>query len=150
MVDRALSNRAGLLWLSRAIGAMACTATVGLLAQTQAPPGLQATPVNARRFVVIGCIRGETQSSTASNPRAASGPRFILTDTRSDPPSIYRLDGDDTTLNFHVGHTVEIAGPLSVGAGAGNGPDGVAPVTRVLTVVSLTYLATSCLKMKQD
>jgi hypothetical protein len=125
-------------------------AGVGLLAQTPTPPGPQPNPINARHFVVIGCVSREPQTSAAANGRAATGSRLILTDTRSDPPSIYRLDGDDTTLNFHVGHTVEIAGPLSVGPGAGNDPDGVAPVPKVLKVASLAYLATTCLKMKQD
>jgi hypothetical protein len=150
-----LSSRAVLLWCSCAIGVMACTATVALRAQTPAPPGSQPNPSNARRFVVIGCVSRETQGSTAANPRAATGPRFIVTDTRSDPVSIYRLDGDEATLNFHVGHTVEIAGPLSsllsslLSAGPGD-PGEAAPAPKVLKVESLTYLATTCQKMKRD
>jgi hypothetical protein len=123
----------------------ACTATtVGLGAQTPAPPGPQADPTGSRRFVVIGCVSRETESSTTTGRGAAAGPRFIITDTRSDPPSIYRLDGDDATLGFHVGHTVEIAGLLSAGSGGGADPGLAAPVRKGLKVASLTYIATTC------
>ncbi|SRR5713226_1833108 len=91
-------------WLACAIAAAAWTATA------------------ADRFVVIGCVSRDAQR------------QIILTDARSDPPSVYRLKGDDSTLAFHVGHTVEVAGSLSVGP------------PKTVTVESLTYLTTSCTK----
>jgi hypothetical protein len=53
-------------------------------------------------------------------------------------------------LTFHIGHTVEIAGPLTLGPGAGSDSHGIAPGPKVLKVASLTYLATTCLKMKPN
>jgi hypothetical protein len=134
--------------MSCAIVAIAWTATIGLRAQAPAPPNPQPNPTTATRFVVIGCISRQAQASPATNRGASTGPTFILTDTRSVAPVIYQLDGDETTLSFHVGHTVEIAGPLSAVSGAGSAPNPVAPVPKILKVGSLTYLATTCLKMK--
>jgi hypothetical protein len=125
---------------SCAIGAIACAATVGLVGQTaiaQAP-----SSGSARRSVVIGCISRDTEGSTAANRGAATGARFIITDTRGAAASVYRLDGDQSQLAIHVGHTLEIAGSISAGSGTGRG-NANAPV---LKVESLTYISTSCQK----
>jgi hypothetical protein len=89
--------------------------------------------------VVIGCVSRE--SSGAARGRTAE--RFILTDTRSDPPASYLLEGDRTALAFHAGHTVEIAGRLSGQAGAGRGT----AAARRLSVQTLVYLSENCLKL---
>ena len=91
---------------------------------------------------VIGCISRETEGSTAANRGAATGARFIITDTRGPAASVYRLDGDQSQLNVHVGHTLEIAGSVTAGSGAGRG-SADAPVVKVQ---SLTYISTSCQK----
>jgi hypothetical protein len=124
---------------SCAIGAIACAATVGLVAQTQrSAPSSE----SAKRFVVIGCISPESQGSTAANGSGAAGARFIITDTRAPAASVYRLDGDQNQLGIHVGHTLEIAGSVTAGSGAGRG-NASAPVVKV---ESLTYISKSCLK----
>lgn len=70
-------------------------------------------------FHAIGCI-------------SRAGSSYVITDTRADPPVQYRLGGDaeKLQLDFHVGHTVEVAGPV-----ASNG---------VLTVQSLVWISNSC------
>jgi hypothetical protein len=128
---------------SCAIGAIACAATVGLVAQTSAPQRSAPSSESAKRFVVIGCISRETQGSTAANGSGAAGARFIITDTRAPAASVYRLDGDQSQLGIHVGHTLEIAGSITAaGSGAGRG-SASAPV---LKVESSTYISKSCLK----
>jgi len=127
---------------SYAIGAIACAATVGLVAQTATPQRSAPSSESAKRFVVIGCIGRETQGSTAANASGASSARFIITDTRTPAASVYRLDGDQNQLGIHVGHTLEIAGSITAGSGAGRG-NATAPT---LKVESLTYISKSCLK----
>ena len=127
---------------SCAIGAIACAATVGLVAQTATPQRSAPSSESAKRFVVIGCISRETQGSTAANGSGAAGARFIITDTRARVSSVYRLDGDQNQLGIHVGHTLEIAGSITAGSGAGRG-NATAPT---LKVESLTYISKSCLK----
>jgi hypothetical protein len=92
------------------IGAMAWTA--GLWAQTSTPQRPASSSGDTGRHVVIGCISRETQDLTAANPGAATGTRLIITDTRGGRVSAYRLDGDPSQLDIHVGHTLEIAGPI--------------------------------------
>lgn len=99
------------------------TQTVGLAAGQAA--------VIAQPSVAIGCLRRQA-------PRSAEGAtarvRYVVTDTRSDPPTTYVLEGDRDMLGPHVGHTVEVTGALRRGvAGA-----------LTLKVVRLTYLAGSC------
>jgi hypothetical protein len=89
----------------------------------------QATPATTR-FVAIGCISRE---SGGAQP-------FLITDMRGDKPSVYRLDGDPKELQLHVGHTVEITGPLSASSPA----TGPRSSYRVLKVGSLTYIAKTC------
>ncbi len=92
----------------------------------------ETAPAAPLRYVAIGCISraaGTSASSTATR-------RYVLTDRRGDPPTAYRLDGGDAvTLEFHVGHTVEIAGTLTMRAGTG---------TLTLKVGSLAYVSNSC------
>jgi hypothetical protein len=119
--------------------ALACAATAGVLAQTPtskpAPPKPMA---NAERFVVIGCISRE-----APGRGAAAAARFLLTDRRSDPPTVYQLQGDASQLDLHTGHTVEIAGPLTPSQGGGAARGGAA-ARRTLKVTSLTWISTTC------
>jgi hypothetical protein len=128
---------------SYAIGVIACAATVGLVAQTATPQ--RSASENSRHFVVIGCVSREAQGAGAANPGPAAGARFIITDTRGGGrASVYRLDGEQTQLELHVGHTLEIAGPISPArSSAGRGPNTDTPV---LKVESLTYISTSCQK----
>ena len=128
---------------SYAIGAIACAATVGLVAQTATPQRSAPSSESAKRFVVIGCISREAQGSNAANAGGAAGARFTITDTRAPAASVYRLEGDQNQLGIHVGHTLEIAGSVTAaGSGAGRG-NASAPT---LKVESLTYISKSCLK----
>ena len=96
--------------------ALAVLIATAAYAQTDAP----------RRYVVIGCI----SQQNAKSP-------FVLTDTRRDPPAVYRLDGDAGQLAPLVGQTVEIAGPIAPAA------DKQPPVVKVASVVRIS---TTCAK----
>ena len=99
----------------------------GIGAQTG---GLAPAP---QRYVAIGCISREPRSPAGNAARR----RYLLTDLRGDRPTVYRLDGGDAaTLEFHIGHTVEVSGPLTIGANA----------KATLRVSSLTYIGTTCSK----
>jgi hypothetical protein len=87
---------------------------------------VHAQEATARRYVVIGCV---------SQENAKAG--FLLTDTRRDPPSVYRLDGDVKQLSMLIGQTVEVSGPMT--AGANKQPPTV-------KVAALTRIATTCVK----
>lgn len=131
-------------WLRAASAAMVCAATIGLSAAQTAPqnPGQSST---ARKYVVIGCVSGEGQSAPSAGRGAPARPTFTITDTRADPPATYRLDGDAGQLGLHVGHTVEIAGPITTVPGARAGGNASRAVS-TLTVQSLTYISTTCPK----
>jgi hypothetical protein len=124
------------------IGAIACAATVGFAAQAATAQGSAPSAGSTKRYVVIGCISRETQGSGAPSSGAASASRFIITDTRGQVPTIYRLEGDQSQLALHVGHTLEIAGSVSAGSSTGRGNANAA----VLKAESLTYISTSCQK----
>jgi hypothetical protein len=127
------------------IGALACSA--GLWAQAPTPQGAPPTPpaATARRFIALGCISRDKPSSTPEGRGAATAaPRYILTDHRGDSPRVYVLEGDESTLALHVGHTVEAAGPLSVPP-AGAGPNANA---LIMKVTSLTYISPTCVNLK--
>lgn len=106
--------------------------------QAQGPTAPVAPPP---RYVAIGCVSREAPAARGSGSEARAG--YILTDLRGERPTVYRLDGDGATLEFHVGHTVEIAGPLTAASSAGRGQNAQA---LVLKVGSLTYISTTCTK----
>src|SRR6266849_6802445 len=115
MTWKTTMNKNACLFVS---GAIACT--TGLWAQTSTSQRPASSSGDTGRHVVIGCISRETQDLTAANPGAATGARliitdsrgFIINDTRGGRVSAYRLDGDPRQLDIHVGHTLEIAGPI--------------------------------------
>lgn len=88
------------------------------------------------RYVVLGCLR---QTVGAASAGASARPRYTLSDTRTDPPTTYTLDGDRETLQLHIGHVVEVAGPLTRGPAGG----------LTLKVDSLVYVASACPGRKQ-
>lgn len=67
----------------------------------------------------------------------------MLTDRRSDPPEVYRLDGDQNQFDLHVGHLVEVTGPLSAAPAAARG---ATPLAGILKATSLTWLLNTCPK----
>jgi hypothetical protein len=126
------------------IGALAF---VGAGLDGQAPPtqGSPAVPAaNARRFTALGCIsRDKPPTAPQGRGASAAAPRYILTDLRADPPKVYVLEGDESTLSVHVGHTVEATGTLSVAPPGG--PNGNAVIMKV---AALTYLSRTCVSLK--
>ena len=118
--------------LRAAISAIVWLTMIGILgAQTGILKGTQLNPgrvsVGNGNVIVIGCVSRQGQGASAA---------FIITDPRPKPPAQYRLDGDADLLGMHVGHTLEIGGPItSASAGA------AAPTLKVL---SLTYISTTC------
>ncbi len=127
--------------LSYAAGAMVCATVVGVAAYAATPQNPPPASSDAKRYVVFGCISREMMATNS----AAASPKFFITDTRGDKPTVYRLDGDESTLILHVGHTVEISGPLSVPPAGATGPNANALVLRVNT---LTYLSATCKSTK--
>ena len=93
----------------------------------QTPPRGAATTAPSARFVAIGCL---------SQQGTAAAPRYVVTDTRGDTRTVYRLTSDAAVLGPHVGHTVEVSGPLATSAGAQN----------VLKVNTLVWIASTCKK----
>ena len=130
--------------LQAASAAIVCATTIGLSATQTAPqnPGQAST---ARKYVVIGCISREERSTPSRGNAAPAGPTFTVTDTRGDSPATYRLGGDAEQLGLHVGHTVEISGPITTPPGARGGGN-AGPAVPTLTVQSLTYISTTCPK----
>jgi hypothetical protein len=61
----------------------------------------------------------------------------VITDTRGGSPTTYRLDGDAAELARHIGHTVEVSGPIVQPRPGATGPS-------VLKVGSLVWIASSC------
>jgi hypothetical protein len=113
-------------WAWAFVGAAAATAatTIGL--------GAQATPASTTvKATVIGCISRQAGA-------AGGRPRYAITDTRGDSPTVYTLEGDRDQLDFHVGHTVEVSGAVS---GADKSP--------TLKVAALVYVSTSCSSPKK-
>ena len=121
------------------IGAIAWTAMTGLSAtQTGIPKGTQLNPgrvtAGAGNFIVIGCVNREGQSAP---------PIFVITDSRPKSPARYRLDGDADLLRLHIGHTVEIGGPIMPASDPHDGAN--APTLRMQ---SLTYISRTCVKLQ--
>ena len=119
--------------LRAAISAIVWLAMIGIpAAQTGIPKGTQLNPgrVSAGNgnVIVIGCVSRQGQGASAA---------FIITDPRPKPPAPFRLDGDADLLRMHVGHTVEIGGPVTPASGG-------AAAAPTLKVQSLTYISTTC------
>ncbi len=99
--------------IAAAVGATIWAMTIGLAAaQTGKLKDTQLNPdgvAASKRAVVIGCV---------SRDGSGQASRFVITDTRMKTPAQYRLDADPDLLRFHVGHMVEIAGPLAAAGGA--------------------------------
>ena len=114
------------------VGAILCSTMVGVAgAQTGIPKGTQLNPGRVSsgngNLIVIGCVSRQGQGASAT---------IIITDARPKPPAQYRLDGDADLLRMHVGHTVEIGGPITPATGGNAAP--------TLKVQSLTYISTTC------
>jgi hypothetical protein len=132
--------------------AMVCSAAVALGqagAPTQRvhipgiPNGTSIYPTSADRgnkFLSIGCIqksangefritdwRGAEQQSVANAPPIAAREPLVL-----------RLQGDQDMLNFHVGHEVQISGPIMEAP--------TASVPAKIKVESILYLSRTCWK----
>jgi hypothetical protein len=102
---------------------LACTALFALVVAAIIWTSFPA--IAAERFIVIGCVSRDAQRN------------IVITDTRTEPPTVYRLNGsDETTLTFHIGHTLEIAGQIIPGP------------PKAITVDQLTYISTTCVKLK--
>ena len=112
-----------------AMGALASAG--GVLAQTA--PAVE-------RYVVTGCVSAPAAAAAVAD--AAAGPsRFVITDTRAETPVVYRLDGDASKLKLHVGHTLEVSGPVSPGSSTARDQGARAPVLKVEKIV---WIATNC------
>jgi hypothetical protein len=124
--------------LRAAISTIVWLTMIGIpAAQTGLPKGTQLNPGRTSagngNVIVIGCVSRRGEGAAAA---------FIISDPRPKPPAQYRLEGDAELLSMHVGHTVEVGGPVtSATAGPGGGANAAVPT---LKVQSLTYISTSC------
>ena len=123
--------------LRPAISALVWLTIIGIpAAQTGIPKGTQLNPGRVAagngNVIVIGCVSRQGEGASAA---------FIITDPRPKPPAQYRLDGDADLLRMHVGHTLEISGPITSASGGVGGTNAAASTLKVL---SLTYISTSC------
>jgi len=117
----------------RAIAALCVSAALAASGAVVHGQGAAAQPTGAStapRYVAIGCV---------SRQGTAASPRYVITDTRGGSPTTYRLDGDAAELARHVGHTVEVSGPIVQPRPGATGPS-------VLKVGSLVWIASSCTK----
>jgi hypothetical protein len=97
------------------------------LALGQSIPARPPATAPARRYVVIGCV---------ARQGTVAAPHYVITDTRGESRTTYRLQGDSAQLAQHAGHTVEVAGPLTAPA-AGS-------TQYTLKVDSLAWIASNC------
>jgi hypothetical protein len=105
------------------------------------PNGTSLYPASTNRgsnFLSIGCVRksgdGEfriTDWRGAEQASVANAPPIAAT-----PPLVLRLQGDQDMLNFHVGHEVEITGPIIEAA--------TASLPAKIKVESILYLSRAC------
>jgi hypothetical protein len=90
------------------------------------------------RFLSIGCIEksenGEFRAADwrgAEQPSVANAPPIAAT-----APLVLRLQGDEDMLNFHVGHEVQLSGPILEAA--------TASLPAKIKVESILYLSRAC------
>ncbi len=112
-----------------------------LLAQTpRSQTAAGGTPVAAAaqmRYVAIGCVS-----------RAGNG--FVITDTRGEPPTAYRVEGDREQLEFHVGHTLEITGTIErVPQTAPGKPAAANAPAYTMKAEKVTYVSATCAGAKR-
>lgn len=89
-----------------------------------AQPQTSIRPIPAGHYGAIGCLTRE--GATAAR-------RYVVTDKRNG--GVYRLDGDRTLLERHVGHTVEVSGTLTPIAGSNR---------FTMKMLSFVWIASSC------
>jgi hypothetical protein len=104
------------------------TLAVVVIGLSAAAAALQAQNAAPQRYVVIGCVSQD-----------AAAKAFLLTDSRRDPPAVYRLDWDAKLLPTIIGQTVEVSGTISPGANK-------QPPT--IKAASLIRISTTCAKGK--
>lgn len=107
------------------------------------PNGTSIYPTSTDRgnkFLSIGCVQksgnGEfriTDWRGAEQPSVANAPPIAARE-----PLVFRLQGDEEMLNFHVGHEVQISGPIL------EAPTASLPAK--IKVESILYLSRTCWK----
>ncbi len=103
------------------------TCAAAIAAAVMTATALSAQAPSASRSVAIGCL---------SQQQANGRTQYVLTDTRSSPPTTFILEGDPASISWHVGHSLEVVGTLTP-AGAN---------TFNMKVTSVVYISNSCPK----
>jgi hypothetical protein len=130
--------------LIQALAGLACAFTVCPWATSPAAQGVTAKR-DPRDYMVLGCVSAEaSRAGTETRGQSSAQRRFLVTDSRSKS-DMYRLEGDADQLAFHVGHTVELTGTLSMPP-TSPGVNGEPAALPTLKVKSLIYIASSCPK----
>jgi hypothetical protein len=137
---RLLGSFAAILW-SAAMALAQAGAPTQRVHIPGIPNGTSIYPTSsdrANKFLSIGCIRksanGEfriTDWRGAQQPSVANAPPIAAT-----VPLVLRLQGDEEMLNFHVGHEVQISGPILEA--------GTASLPAKIKVESILYLSRAC------
>lgn len=148
-------------WQTLFATVLALAVSFTLHAQTR--DSAQATNTSGK-VTVTGCVERADQMSGAAAATTVDSLSFVLIHAakadRADAPkgttgtpssaakdTTYRLAGDMSKLNPHVGHKVEVTGTLDAAAAkpAGASADASSPSSAPrLTVVSLKMLAETC------
>jgi hypothetical protein len=123
----------------RLVSGFSRTCCLLILAATASASRAQTTTPAPQTFVAIGCL-------TTHMPPGGKTATFIVTDARGERPTIYRLDGDSATLKLHVGHTVEVRGPLTPGSTGAKDAVAAAPLMKVQTMM---WIASTCQAQKK-
>jgi hypothetical protein len=107
------------------------------------PDGTSIFPKSANigdNFLSIGCVTKNSEGVIvmtdwrgSEQPSIAGAPPFAAT-----APLMLRLQGDKDMLNFHVGHEVQITGPIMEKASASR--------LLLIKVESILYLSRTCWK----
>src|SRR5262245_66500404 len=98
-----------MLRVSLVLRGFACAAFASSAVFAQTAAELQRPAGN--RYISVGCLSRETPAPAGRG--AAAAPVYIITDSRGETPLVYRLEGDATELAAHIGHTIQVEGPLS-------------------------------------
>jgi len=130
MMNRLRATLPAIAWV---MFAGVSAAQPGIPKATQLNPG--GVKPGGGKYIIIGCVSRDSQTTP---------PAFVISDSRAKPPAIYRLDGDADLLRMHVGHTVEIGGPITPASSTRSGENTVP----TLKVEALTYLSTTCVKLQ--
>ena len=142
---------------------MAVTSAFALALHAQTPDSAQARQTSGK-VTLTGCVERADQMSGATATTTVDSLSFVLihatkgasadapkgtagTTSSASKDAMYRLAGDSSKLNPHVGHKVEVTGTLDAAAAKPSGASSDTPSASSapkLTVLDLKMVAETC------